>query len=85
MKATVLAAVAVFILADHAIAQEFGAGTDVQRSGGVVKLAMGPTSAAHLPGGTGGSTDSTGSALNCSSSTCVSSHKKIKHKTQHSS
>ncbi len=47
-----------------------------------VRLAMGPTSAAHLPGGTGGSSSS---ASNCSSSTCLSSHKKIKHQTQHSS
>jgi hypothetical protein len=42
-----------------------------------VKLAMGPTSAPHLPGGTGGSS---GSTSNCSPSTCPTSHKKIKQK-----
>lgn len=64
MKLLILAIAAVVAIPDFALARAQIAAKDVQDPGralvasrpqdpGVVKLAMGPTSAPHLPGGTG--------------------------------
>jgi hypothetical protein len=70
MKALLLAATGIFMASSCAMAQERMAGEVPQPTGAAVKLAMGPTSAAHKPGGTAEETKDTPKL-----------HKKSKHHT----
>ncbi len=85
MKPLILTTAAMVALSGVALAREQIAGEDRQYPGAAlitsspqgvasIKLTMGPTSAPHLPGGTG---DQTGSS--------TQSHKKPKHDRAHSS
>lgn len=87
MKVLILATATIVALSNFAIAREPIAAKDAQDAGATflargspkasaVQLAMGPTSAPHLPGGTG-------EGSNVSSSK-PSGHKKSKHRHKHS-
>jgi hypothetical protein len=70
MRAVFLTAVTAFIISSSTLT--------APSEGATIKLAMGPTSAAHLPGGSGQSTASSG----CSGQTCPTGQKKGKHAHQ---